>query len=65
MTVTDGAYIAVLEQKLVQSERSLYEFRRIFEHWTRGTGKEMASRVVEESYEGDYILQPTDEECTD
>ena len=50
MTVTDGAYIAVLEQKLVQSERSLYEFRRIFEHWTKTVSKE------------EYI---TEEECTD
>jgi hypothetical protein len=34
MEVTDSAYIAVLENKLVQAERSLYEFKRIFSHWT-------------------------------
>jgi hypothetical protein len=33
MTVTDSAFIAVLENKLVQAERNLYEFRRIFNHF--------------------------------
>ena len=33
--VSDSAYIAVLENKLVQAERSLYEFRQIFVHWTK------------------------------
>jgi len=34
MHVTDSAYVAVLENKLQQAERSLYEFRKIFTHWT-------------------------------
>ena len=34
MVVTDSAYVAVLENKLMQAERSLYEFKRIFRHWT-------------------------------
>jgi len=33
MTVNDSAYIAVLENKLIQAERNLYEFRQIFTHW--------------------------------
>ena len=34
MVVTDSAYVAILENKLVQAERSLYEFKRIFRYWT-------------------------------
>jgi len=43
MTVTDSAFIAVLENKLVQAERNLYEFRQIFTHWTGQTNKSVAA----------------------
>lgn len=33
MTVTEQAYLSVLEQKLVEAERALYGFRKIYEHW--------------------------------
>ena len=36
--VTDAAYVAVLENKLVQAERNLYEFRQIFTHWQSSRG---------------------------
>jgi len=56
MNVTDSAYIAVLENKLIQAERSLDEFRRIFEYWTRridgtrtstGDGEHVGGHVAE------------------
>lgn len=39
MRPSDSAYVAVLENKLDQAERSLYEFRKIFSHW-QSTGGE-------------------------
>ncbi|GAG43715.1 unnamed protein product [marine sediment metagenome] len=54
MTVTDGAYISVLENKLIQAERSLHEFKSIFQHWTK--------TIPEEHNE--YITAP-EEDCTD
>jgi len=49
MHITDSAYIAVLENKLIQSERSLYEFRQIFQHWTEGRISGDSEVVVQES----------------
>jgi hypothetical protein len=45
MTVTDSAYIAVLENKLAQAERNLYEFRQIFTHW-QGQREEPAATAT-------------------
>ena len=47
MHVTDSAYIAVLENKLQQSERNLYEFRQIFMHWTKERLVETETSKVE------------------
>ena len=46
MTVDDSAYIAVLENKLVQAERNLYEFRQIFTHWQTGRIESTVSRAT-------------------
>ena len=74
MTVTDGAYIAVLEKKLVQSERSLYEFRQIFNHFSKGlderrlqesTGGQAASTTSKvRDIEGEQYISMS-EDCTD
>ena len=37
MTVTDAAYIAALEKKLMEAERALYGFRAIFNNFTERT----------------------------
>jgi len=66
MHITDSAYIAVLENKLIQSERSLYEFRQIFTHWTKGLddGPKTLGRLTDGSYPGQLPPLPIeDNEC--
>jgi hypothetical protein len=53
MTVTDSAYVAVLERKLYESEQRLYEFRRIFEHWIQSNGKGDKHTSVERVQQGE------------
>ena len=33
MTITDAAYVAALEKKLIEAERALYGFRAIFNNY--------------------------------
>jgi len=72
MHITDSAYIAVLENKLIQAERSIYEFRQIFTHWTgRSSGEEegnkrprLLTRLEDGSYPGQLPPLPIeDNEC--
>ena len=44
MTVNDSAYIIVLENKLAQAERNLYEFRQIFTHWQQDAPSKQIER---------------------
>lgn len=52
-SVSTGAYIAALHKKLAQAERSLYEFRRIFEHFISEEGQHacLSSKVCEDDQE--------------
>jgi hypothetical protein len=70
MTVTDSAYIAVLENKLAQAERNLYEFRQIFTHWQSSQSdaqqvqRTEPSGLAEEKRSHQYLAQE-EEECVE
>jgi hypothetical protein len=66
-SVSTGAYIAALHKKLVQAERSLYEFRQIFEHCQCEIESTEITPAKEGSaahigpdglYGGQYVLDP-------
>jgi len=65
MTVTDSAFIAVLENKLIQAERSLHEFKQIFTHWTERLEDRPRRRELKKSnglYPGQLPPLPLDDD---
>lgn len=66
-TVTESAYIATLHMKLAQAERSLNEFRKIFEHYQRGLEMENHKSNLVRAPAGSCEIQrdPAPYECDD
>lgn len=79
MTVTDAAYVAALEKKLVEAERALYGFRAIWNNFAERTnrlresdpssdtgqdGRGVRQENVGGLYPGQYP-DPTTDECVE
>jgi hypothetical protein len=66
-TVTDAAYMAALEKKLMEAERAIYGFRAIFNNYTISFERDEQRRGdLRQGPDGLFAGQlPSPEECED